>query len=393
MSGHPASRPPAGNTATPVRLCLRPEDWPEADLLAWRQAITPRRGPFRSQDGGAARNAYTLRKVAGGYGRWLGHLQQQGRLDPAAAPAERLRDEWLDGYYEHLQACGNADYTVVTRFAELRTALQWMVPGTSFHRITAPHGVSIRARLPMTKRRSGGLVPHAAVLLSWAEELFQEALTLPKASGRRVQVREALMIAILATRAPRLRTCAALQTGVHVRRQGNQWILDQLPPITKKRKRLELPLSAEVAVMLERYLAVERAELLAGARSEALWISTHATPLAEATLSRRTRIRSQRRFGKAFGPHLFRASLATTLALEGGYALDGAALLSHSSPQTTIASYNRGLGHAAARRHADRLKRVRQAAAIAVRSSGPQAGPEQLWKNRDIFAITTAKPS
>jgi site-specific recombinase XerC len=367
MSDHPTSHRPV---QAPVRTCLRPDDWPEPDRLAWRQAIAPRQGPFRRDGGGRARNPSSVRKAASGYGRWLGYLQRDGQLDPTEAPSQRPTPERLDGYFAHLRACGNADYSVVARFAELRMALQWMVPGTSFQEITAPHGVSIRAGLPMQKRRSG-LVPDAAVLLAWAQELFQEALTLPKARCRQVQVREAVMIAILATRAPRLRACAALRNGVHLRRQGNGWILDQEPAITKARKRQELPLSTEVAVMLDRYLSVERIELLAGAQSDALWISMLGTPLAEASLSRRTRIRSLKRFGEAFGPHLFRASLATTLAIEGGCALDGSVLLGHRNPQTTLAAYNRALGHAAARRHGERLIRLREAAAKAARRREP----------------------
>jgi site-specific recombinase XerC len=379
MSDRPASNRPV---QAPVRTCLRPADWPDLDWRAWARAIAPRRGPFRCDGGGPARNPHTVRKVASGYGRWLGYLHREGQLDPTEAPAQRPTPERLNGFFAHLRACGNADYTVVARFDELRMALQWMVPDTSFRWITSPHGVSIRAGLPMQKRRSG-LVPDAAVLLAWAEELFREGLTLPKAIGRRVQVREAVMIGILATRAPRLRACAALRTGIHLCRQDNGWILDQEPAITKTRKRQELPLSTEVAVMLDRYLGVERVELLAGGQSDALWISTLGTPLAEASLSRRTRIRSLKRFGTAFGPHLFRACLATTLALEGRHTLDASVLLGHTNPQTTLAAYNRALGHAAARRHGERLQRLQEAAARAVRAQTVQ---------RDVATISEPMP-
>ena len=36
------------------------------------ELLASRRGPFRSDTGKASRNHYTLRKIASGYGRWLG---------------------------------------------------------------------------------------------------------------------------------------------------------------------------------------------------------------------------------------------------------------------------------------------------------------------------------
>jgi integrase/recombinase XerD len=200
-----------------------------------------------------------MRKVASGYGRWLGFLQRAGELDPAEPPSQRPTAERLDAYFAHLQQCHNRDYTVVSRFDELRIALQWMHPGTTFGWITHPHGVSIKARLPMIRR--GGLVPDSVTLTAWAKTLFRQGLRLRKPTWRRAQVREAVTIAILADCAPRLRALAALRIGVHLYRVHDGWVLDQDAAITKPEKRLVLPLSPEVAVMLDRYLEVERVEL------------------------------------------------------------------------------------------------------------------------------------
>jgi hypothetical protein len=62
--------------------------------------------------------------------------------------------ERLDAYFAHHQACKN--FTLIARFNELRAALQWMHPGTSFRWITHPHeGMSIQARLPMLRLGAG----------------------------------------------------------------------------------------------------------------------------------------------------------------------------------------------------------------------------------------------
>jgi integrase len=307
-----------------------------------------------------------MRKVASGYGRWLGFLQRTGQLDPAEPSSQRPTAERLDAYFEHLQQCRNRDYTVVARFDELRAALQWMHSSTSFGWITHPHGVSIKARLPMIRR--AGLVPDSATLLAWAEALFRQALRLHNPRCRRAQVREAVMIAILAECAPRLRAFAALRIGVHLYRTHDAWVLDQAAALTKTNKRLVLPLSPEVAVMLDRYLEVERVELLDGADNDALWISAGRGTLAEATISRRIRMRSKQRFGEAFGPHRFRSSLATTLAESASdNPLDAMTLLGHSTPQVTITSYDHSTGHAAAGRHSERLKRLRDQAVAQLR--------------------------
>jgi len=230
--------------------------------------------------------------------------------------------------------------------------------------------VSIKARLPMIRRE--GLVPDNVTLMAWAKTLFRQGLRLRKPTCRRAQVREAVMIAILADCAPRLRALAALRIGVHLYRVHDGWVLDQDAAITKTKKQLVLPLSPEVAVMLEQYLAVERVELLRGADNDSLWISAHGGTLAEATISRRIRMRSKRRFGEAFGPHRSRSSLATTLAENAPEnSLDATTLLGHSGPQVTITSYNHATGHPAASRHSERLKRLRDRAAAQLRASRP----------------------
>ena len=225
----------------PANTCLRPADWPEADRRAWELATAPPRGPFRSRGGGRARNPATLRKTASGYGCWLFFLRRRGELDPAEAPAQRVTSERLDAYFEHLTGCGNADTTVINRFAELRTALRWMHPESDFGWIMRPNGVPLIDLLPM--RRRDVLVPDTAVLLAWAQELFAQGLAHHKPRCRRAQVREAAMIALLTVCAPRLRAMTALRLGIHLQRQGDEWLLDQDAPITKTKRRLVLPVA------------------------------------------------------------------------------------------------------------------------------------------------------
>ena len=189
----------------PRVLILRPEAWPEADRTAWERAVVPARGPFR-RDAGAPRNPFSLRKLAAGYGRWLGYLSGQGLLDDGA-PAARVTPERLDGYFEHLTASGNADFTLYGRFCELRAALRFLCPVVDLAWVTRPGGGSWRDLLEMRTRSR--FVPRNEVLLDWAETMFREGLKSHKDRVRRAAVHEAVMIAMLATHAPRLRTLSS----------------------------------------------------------------------------------------------------------------------------------------------------------------------------------------
>jgi integrase len=339
-------------------VCARPENWPAAEQLAWTKATTKRAGPFR-HNGGRLPGPYSLRAMASGYGRWITFLNESGQLDPDEAPAARPTPERLDAYFCDLRACGNRDYTVLGRFEELKNALTLMCPGEDFGWITRPNGVSIRSMLPMEAKQRP--TPDSAALLAWAVELFDAALLLHKPRCRRAQVREAVMIGILAVLAPRVRALSALEIGVHLHHQDEEWILDQRRGILKAGPELEMPLPPEVARMLERYLAVERLEWLGDGKSDALWISARGAPLAQETIMRRIRLRTQKRFGVAFGPHAFRASLATKLALDSPEnPLDASAILGHRSPSTTLKHYNRANAVAASRRHASWLAEFRR---------------------------------
>ncbi len=236
-----------------------------------------------------------------------------------------------------------------------------------------PGGGSWRELLEMRPRRR--FVPSSEVLLDWAETMFREGLTPRKHRVRRTAVREAVMIALLATHAPRLRALSSLRIGIHLQKRGEEWFLDQDAGITKIRRSINMPLPVEVATMLERYLDVERAELLGYQDHDALWVAQGGGPLDRETISRRMQILSRRRFGVSFGTHRARASLATTIALDSPETpLDASAILGHASPQVTLEHYNKTAGIAASRRHGDRLAQLRSRSAPLAR---------RLWERRD----------
>lgn len=151
-----------------------------------------------------------MRKVAGGYGRWLGFLRWHGWLDLAEPAAQRPTAERLDAFFEELLALCNADQTVVGRFAELHQALRIIAPRTPRPDIVRPGGESLRNCLAMRRRKREVRAP--AELYGWGLALMEGALR--RAPRRRqVQLRDGLLICIRGIRERRTWPCSARPTG------------------------------------------------------------------------------------------------------------------------------------------------------------------------------------
>jgi integrase len=339
-------------------LVIELADWPPGDRAAWLRVVAGARTPFRRYGGGGSRSRFTLRAYCCGYGRWLAYLRDAGALDPAVPASARVTEERLDGYLHDLQQHGNADQTLVSRLSELKGALSLLEPGSKFGWVTRPHGIHISRHLAMTKRDRP--VHHGATLLAWAQRLFAAGLAHSQPRCRRTLIRTAVMIGVLVLPAPRLGALAKLRLGRNLQRHEDGWVLDQDASITKMGRAEWCPLHEAVTPMIDRYLAVERIELLAGKITDRLWIAQGGEPLAEGSIARQIRELSDKEFHRPFGPHAFRHSLGTTNATDNYAApLDASTLLGHSSPQTTSRYYNLAKTTAAAERHAARLRRLR----------------------------------
>ena len=108
------------------RLCLPPAAWPAADRACWAAATGP--GDLLLDSGPAAHlKPGSLDTCADGYGRWLGWLASEGRLNPDAAPAARVTREEVAAYVAALRRV-NAPLTVLGRIADLATVLRWFAP-------------------------------------------------------------------------------------------------------------------------------------------------------------------------------------------------------------------------------------------------------------------------
>ena len=334
----------------PRRRSLPRRNWPAIDRERWEMGTTPSTG--LDDPGHADRwSAATRGKIEYGYARWLGFLELTGDLDPTTDPADRVTSARASAYFRLLKELGLLPYSIVARFAELGAALRVIAPERDFGWLTRPGGRSLRSRLHMVRKHRPVL--DTRDLFAWGLRLLREAPAIGSARARRLQMRDGLLIALLAPRAKRLRALCAIRIGLQLVCDAGTWWFKLRPEDMKTRRHLDYELPEEVVPHLERYLAIERHELLGGREHDWLWVSRRGTRLSKRAVDQALRDRARREFGQGFGAHVFRYALASTAAevnpSEPGL---GPAVLGISA-RVFQQSYNRaGTARAAERFHA-----------------------------------------
>jgi integrase len=261
-----------------VPVCALPlADWPETERTAWQRCQTPVRSPFRKEGGGRSFSPATLATRQLSYGVWLAYLRDAGQLDITASPSSRVTPERLDLYIQAQHARGNRPKTIVNRISNLKAVLDVLDPGRNHRWVIRPRGIPIQRYFdlePLVKK-----VHHSAELILWAEKLFAAGLVHRNPRARRAMVRDAVMIGILIMPAPRVGALVQFKLGQNLQRHADSWCIDQDAGITKMGRGEWSPLLPSVQPMLERYLSVERGELLGGGMSDRLWIAQDGQPL------------------------------------------------------------------------------------------------------------------
>jgi integrase len=358
-----------GRGRSPERVCLRRESWPDADRQLWEEALRP--GDALEAGGGRSRYAaISNRKVERGYGRWLTWLIRQDALDAAEAPADRITRARVAAYAKDLEDLGNGTQTLLTRLQELYEAALVMDAGRDWHWIRRIAS-KIRARhVPVRDKRTR---------VVGSDELYQLGLELMAKADiestdrlRATAFRDGLLIAFLALRpALRRRNIAAMAIDEHLIRQGSTWVVAFGEGETKTGAALKFPWPESLIGALVHWLRHWRPYLL-GLKNRwtrpagnALWISSHGSPMAEQAIYDRVVERTRAAFGKAINPHLFRDCAATTLAIADPVHVRLAApLLGHRTFATTEKYYLQANMLDASRQHQQEIMRLRKRARL-----------------------------
>ena len=323
----------------PRRRCMRLAEWPPGDRDAWTKA-TQLGEPFDTCSLAAYWREDTKRKVVSAYGRWLTFLQLRGALDRDATPGTRISNDLLRSYVGELRELVSS-VTLAGRITDLQEALRVMVPGWDCSYLKrAQQLLAARAQPARDKRRN---YQHPSVVFEGALKLLERIEREPCArevwgAGR---FRDALLISILSSRALRLRNLVAMTIGQHLLKAEDKYLIRFEGHETKGKRPMEATLPLLLTPYVDRYLNHYRVILLAGRKSDRLWISNHGTDMAEFSIYNRVRRVTNREFGFARNPHSFRDSVPTSLAIDDPKHVGAAsAILGHADPRITERHYN-----------------------------------------------------
>jgi integrase/recombinase XerD len=356
------SRGQDGPKAAPRRPCWPVERWPAVDQAAWALALTPG-DPF--QPGGLAVDwaLVSRRLIATGYGKWLAWLDERGLLDPTAPPASRATRALVSTYAKDLQAT-YSPLTVQGRVQQLGDALRVMTPGEDLRWITRG-AWRLRSRAKPIKDKRARLQSPVR-LIALGVRLMTAAESEPVTLESAMAFRDGLTIAFLAYRPVRIRNLAMIRCDRHLVRRGDGWWVAFAGEEMKAKRPLEFPFPAELAAHLETYLATYRPVLLTRGGKQApapiseLWVSRKATALGGQTIAQNIQRHTRAEFGTELNPHLFRDCAATWIAIYNPEHVQIiAAILGHSTLETSERYYNQARGLEAGRRYHRTIKGIR----------------------------------
>jgi integrase len=326
------------------------EFWPEADRKAWVAACQPSQ---RLKRGGAGSHMkpITLNDLARRYGYFLDCMNRRGLLDPNKAAGGHVTREGVDAYLAEL----NSRVGSVTAYGsiyKLRRACELIDPARDLSWLA---DIEKDLALVMRPRSKSDRWVLTEVLVEAGLTLINEAENSRKMSklAQARQVRNGLMVAMLAMHPIRLKNFAALEIGRSlVETKGSWWIVLSASE-TKEDRPDERRIDDLLQPALDRYLKKYR-PLLAGADQSTvavLWLSSNdGNPMTYDGVARAITDTTRSTVGVPVSPHLFRTSVASSAAIHGGAKPHlASALLHHTDHRVTEAHYNRASSLSAAK--------------------------------------------
>jgi integrase/recombinase XerD len=305
-----------GRGRSPERACRRLEEWPALDRLLWGDAH--RAGDILDPGGSRAKyRPSSNRKSERGYGRWLTFFDRYSGLNDGP-PGDRITPDAVEAYVSELRQFGNATHTILGRLQELHDAALVMNPEqhwTWIRRIAS----RVRAHHAPARDKRCKLVG-TDDLLQLGFQLMAKAAARPDHRRSPLIFRDGLLTAFVALRPLRRKNLTGLTLELHVVRIAMEWHIVISDNETKTSAPLEYPWPEALVAALERYLSKYRPVLCAlrgrwyRPAGNALWISSHGSPMTAQAIYEQITKRTKAAFGKAVNPHLFRDIAATTLA-------------------------------------------------------------------------------
>jgi integrase len=329
-----------GKVRKTVKTFRSLDSWPEADGQAWNAACQPAE---RLKPGGAAAHLRPVTRddLAQRYSYFLDYLSRRGLLSIHGAAAEGVTPENVDGYVAELKARVSS-VTVYGSISKLRRASELICPARDFtwlSEIEKDLKLEMRPRSKFNRLVLTNVLVEAGLALITEAEMATELTDLARAR----QVRNGLMIALLALCPIRLKNFVGLEIGSTFVQIRGQWWVVLTASQTKEKRADERPVDDILRPALERYIGTYRPILAHGTSSSALWLSSNdGQAMRKSGVQQMIRSTTWSTLGVDVSPHLFRVSAASTAAIHGGEnPYLATALLHHVDPAVTNDHYNR----------------------------------------------------
>lgn len=315
--------------------------WPQADRNAWKVACQP---ATRLKPGGRAGHLKPVTREAHveQYAYFLGFLDRNGLLELDLPAAANVTAAKVDAYVAELKTRVSST-TVHGWICRLRRMAHYMAPARDLSWL-AEIGKDL-ALVAWPRSKFDRLVL-TEVLVQAGLKLIDEAESSRNLSrlARACQVRNGLMLALLAFCPIRRKNFAALDIGRSFVKIRGQWWIVLSATETKEKRADERPVNELLTSVIDRYISEYRPVLARPeSSSTALWPSANdGSPITGKAAARLISEATLSRVGVRVSPHLFRTSAASSAAVHAGQNPHlASAVLHHTHPSLTIGHYNR----------------------------------------------------
>lgn len=347
--------------AAPLLLRLRRADWPIADREAWQQALsrsTQRYGRDVATPSGrrgkppSPATTEIREKAYAVFAAFL--VRHLGEIGPSVLP--HVTPEILDAYVTDQESRRNRPVTIAKRIDNLHAFLRLIAPTRDLGFLHRPGGLPLSqvfSRKPRTVETRGtdDIIDRIKALHAAAKD--GEC----RYAGGHTALRDAALLAILASRAPRIGEVAVMELGRHLVWRAGRWEMQVEEEDNKNDRYRRTALPDWVQPILSDYIEIAR-PVLGGHATPALWLSTWRRPCSLSSLSGIAVRWSARWFGQGRGPHWLRKCLTTFVAHEQPELLPDVAVMLDHDPTVALEHYNLARALVAGRRHNARIAQM-----------------------------------
>ena len=280
----------------------------------------------------------TLESYMQTYGQWLDFLARTEALDEAEGPGERVTPARVAAWRREGKLRGLAPTSRRQRLANLGAILRLLVPDRNWSFVIRPGNRSLKRAI------WGGpkpfIVRDVAEVLVHVQKLHRQGLAAADGPERWRALRDAALLALWLTRAPRVGSLVPMTMDRHIALGPDGiWTLRFPGEHTKNGRMLDYPLDAERSTMLTDYLEHARARFPKAGATDLLWMGMKG-PMTREGFQQIAKRRTLAWFGKANGPHAFRKWFRATAARRSPeLAMDAADIMGHTA-EVSVQDYS-----------------------------------------------------